>query len=80
MTAAQPAPRPPARLTERQREVLDFIRAYMEFNGWPPTITEIGAGLGLSSKSTVHYHVQALARKGYIRFGESSAQQMRVLK
>lgn len=66
-------------LTDRQREVLRYIESYMAEHGWPPTIQEIGDALGLSSKSTVHFHVQALHRKGYIEVGKTQAQQMRVV-
>lgn len=67
-------------LTDRQRQLLTFIESYMTEKGWPPTIQEIGDALGIASKSTVHAHVQALYRKGYIEIGPTQSQQMRVVK
>src|SRR6478736_4447038 len=57
----------PAPLTERQREVLDFIDAEVQKRGYPPSVREIGEAVGLSSPSTVHAHLAALQDKGYLR-------------
>ena len=54
-------------LTRRQREVLDFIRAFVAERGYSPSLEEVGADLGLSSVATVHKHVQHLVEKGYLR-------------
>lgn len=51
-------------LTDRQREVLDFIAANMGLFG--PSIREIAAGLGGISANAVVGHVKALERKGYV--------------
>lgn len=53
-------------LTELQSRILDFIRDYLEAHGQAPTLTEIGQGVGVSSKGTVHRYVQALTDKGYL--------------
>jgi len=55
-----------AKLTERQQEVLDFISTKIERDGYPPTIREIGAELGIRSTNGVNDHLKALERKGYI--------------
>jgi len=55
-----------ARLTERQRQVLEFIDAEVRRRGYPPSVREIGEAVGLSSPSTVHAHLAALQDKGYI--------------
>jgi repressor LexA len=55
-----------ARLTDRQRQVLDFIDAEVRRRGYPPSVREIGEAVGLSSPSTVHAHLAALQDKGYI--------------
>jgi repressor LexA len=57
----------PAPLTERQREVLDFIDAEVQRRGYPPSVREIGEAVGLSSPSTVHAHLAQLQDKGYLR-------------
>ena len=53
-------------LTERQHAVLDEIRAYVERFDVPPSRAELAERLGLPHSSAVKYHLQALARKGWI--------------
>ena len=53
-------------LTDRQQAVLDCLRSYAAEHGYPPTVREIGALLGLASSSTVHSHLAALERAGII--------------
>jgi repressor LexA len=57
----------PQKLTERQQQVLDFIELQMRERGYPPSVREIGEAIGLTSPSTVHAHLNALERMGYIR-------------
>ena len=54
-------------LTHRQKEVLDFIVAFVEDNGYSPSYEELAAGLKLASVATVHKHIQALESRGYLR-------------
>lgn len=54
-------------LTRRQRETLQFIADTVAARGYPPSVREIGQALGVSSSSTVHSHLRALLRKGYIK-------------
>jgi repressor LexA len=54
-------------LTRRQREVFDFIEAFLAEKGYSPSLEEIAAQFGLSSVATVHKHVQHLVEKGYLR-------------
>ncbi|MCB1004930.1 MAG: transcriptional repressor LexA [Acidimicrobiales bacterium] len=54
-------------LTERQREILDFIDAQMRERGYPPSVREIGEAVGLTSPSTVHSHLATLQRYGFLR-------------
>jgi repressor LexA len=53
-------------LTDRQRQVLEFIDAEVRERGYPPSVREIGEAVGLSSSSTVHAHLAALQDKGYL--------------
>jgi repressor LexA len=53
-------------LTDRQRQVLEFIDAELRDRGYPPSVREIGEAVGLSSSSTVHAHLAALQEKGYL--------------
>ncbi|MDH4118027.1 MAG: transcriptional repressor LexA [Acidimicrobiia bacterium] len=57
----------PATLSERQQQVLDFIKEAVAARGYPPSVREIGEALGLSSPSTVHSHLSSLAKAGMIR-------------
>jgi repressor LexA len=54
-------------LTDRQRQTLTYIAETVAERGYPPSVREIGEALGLASSSTVHSHIQALQRKGFIR-------------
>ncbi|MGH9250460.1 MAG: transcriptional repressor LexA [Acidimicrobiales bacterium] len=58
---------PPTTLTARQREVLEIIEQHMREHGYPPSVREIGEAVGLTSPSTVHAHLAALQRRGYLR-------------
>ena len=60
-------PLPP--LTPRQRQVLDFIESFVQDHGYTPSYREIARGIGLSSPSTVHQHIQSLCEKGVINTG-----------
>jgi repressor LexA len=60
-------PAPPPDLTERQRQVLEFVDAEVARRGYPPSVREIGEAVGLSSPSTVHAHLAALQDKGYLK-------------
>lgn len=53
-------------LTERQQMVLDFIRQSISDRGYPPTLREIGARMGIRSTNGVNDHLRALERKGYL--------------
>jgi repressor LexA len=54
-------------LTERQRTILDVIRASVTARGYPPSIREIGDAVGLTSTSSVAHQLRTLERKGYLR-------------
>jgi repressor LexA len=54
-------------LTERQRQILDFLTSYLDAHGYPPTVREIGEAVGLASPSTVHAHLANLERAGLIK-------------
>jgi repressor LexA len=54
-------------LTKKQSETLTFIKKYMVSHGYPPSVREICAGMGLSSPATAHTHLKELENKGYIR-------------
>lgn len=53
-------------LTQKEREVLDFIREYWKKYKLYPSFREIGAGIGLRSASSVNRYIHSLTEKGEI--------------
>ncbi|MEE9176868.1 MAG: helix-turn-helix domain-containing protein, partial [Acidimicrobiia bacterium] len=53
-------------LSERQQQVLDYIRETVNGRGYPPSVREIGEAVGLNSPSTVHSHLNSLVAAGAI--------------
>lgn len=66
-------------LTERQRQTLEFIAETVADRGYPPSVRETCEALGLASSSTVHSHLQALQRKGYIKIDPTKPRAIEVL-
>jgi SOS-response transcriptional repressor LexA len=64
--ARQMSPRPAGGVTGRQRDVLEFIRAYHSKHGITPSYGEIMNGVGLASKAGVNRLVVALEERGFI--------------
>jgi repressor LexA len=54
-------------LTARQQEIWNYLVAYVDRHGYPPTVREIGEEVGLASPSTVHAHLANLERAGLLR-------------
>ena len=52
---------------DNQQRILDFIKAEIEEKGYPPSVREICAAVGLRSTSTVHAHLNHLEEQGLIR-------------
>ena len=55
------------KLTRMQREIYDYIAMAVAREGYPPSVREIGAALGLKSPSTVHFHLKHMEEKGAIK-------------
>ncbi len=66
-------------LTQKQNEVLDFIKKYTAMHGFPPSIREICAALNLSSPATVHAHVKNLEKAGVIKTSASKFRTIEIL-
>jgi len=54
-------------LTQRQKQVLDFLTEFVETKGYSPSYDEIANALNLASLATVHKHVSALETKHYVK-------------
>ena len=59
-----------ANLTRKQQQIYDFILAFTNEHGYPPSVREIGAAVGLKSPSTVHFHLKRLQEQGLIEKGD----------
>jgi len=77
-TAADAAPDALPRLTARQQQILDWIRAHLETTGMPPTRAEIATGLGFSTASSAEDHLQALAKKGVLEIVAGTSRGLRL--
>ena len=66
-------------LTDRQRQTLMFVSETVAERGYPPSVRETCEALGLTSPSTVHSHLQALQRKGYIKIDPTKPRAIEVL-
>jgi repressor LexA len=67
-------------LTERQREVYQFIQDRIRAWGYPPTVREIGEHLGIKSTNGVADHLKALKRKGYLNHDERKSRALTPVK
>ena len=55
------------RITQKQQQILDYIKEVILAKGYPPTVREICEKVGLRSTSSVHSHLETLEKNGYIR-------------
>ena len=53
-------------VTRRQKEILDFLEAFVNRNGYSPSFEEIARGMSLKSLATVHKHITNLEKKGML--------------
>jgi repressor LexA len=60
-------------LTKRQKQILDYIKLYIKKEKISPTFEEIRKRLKLSALSTIHQHIETLAKKGFLEKNGSSA-------
>ncbi|MDH3294094.1 MAG: transcriptional repressor LexA [Acidimicrobiia bacterium] len=65
-------------LTKRQLAILEFIEAQVREKGFPPSVREIGAEVGLNSPSSVHSQLATLQKHGYLRRDPSKTRAIRV--
>ena len=54
------------KLTPKQQQIYDYILSFTSQHGYPPSVREIGAAVGLKSPSTVHFHLKGLEEAGMI--------------
>jgi len=68
------------KLTKRQREMLDYIKEYIEDHRYSPSVRDIAAHFSLASAGGVHKHLKNLEQKGYISTGKKISRSIRVLE
>jgi len=69
----------PIVLYKRQRQILDFIKQYIQKNGFSPTLQQIAEALGVSSLATVHEHLSSMAKKGVIKKFEGAVRGIEIV-
>ncbi len=66
-------------LTKRQQEIFEFVKRYVSDHGYPPTVRDIGKGIGLTSSSTVHAHLANLEKLGLLKRDPTKPRALEVL-
>lgn len=66
-------------ITNRQLEVLDFLKRYIANNGYPPTIREVAAGLNFKSPSSAQDHLKSLVLNGLITMDKQKSRTIELL-
>jgi repressor LexA len=64
---------------QRIQDVLDYVNSHVEENGYPPSVREICAALGLKSTSTVHIYLKRLEAEGRIQRSPSKPRALKVI-
>jgi repressor LexA len=67
-------------LTERQETILLFIQQFLQENGYPPTLRQIGKKFGISSTFGVKRHLDALEKKGYLNVESNASRGISIIK
>jgi repressor LexA len=66
------------KLSDRQRHILRFMETYLETQGFPPTIREIGEATGINSTSVVNYNLNKLVDAGYLSRASAKSRGLRL--
>ena len=79
MNEKQTSEQAKVRPTKKQKELLDFIEAFIAEHGYSPSYREIMQGLNYNSVATVALHVNSLIKRGHIRKRDRSARSLEVV-
>jgi repressor LexA len=66
-------------ISNKQKEILNFLKDEIRMKGYPPSVREIANAVGLKSTSTVHGHLERLEKKGFIRRDPSKPRAIEIL-
>ncbi|HML24452.1 MAG TPA: transcriptional repressor LexA [Aggregatilinea sp.] len=67
-------------LSSRQKKILSFIERFLEKNGYPPTIREIGEAVSIASTSVVNYNLNKLVERGFLERSPEVSRGLRLVK
>lgn len=67
------------KLSTRQQNIMKFMFRYMEDNGYPPTIREIGEACNINSTSVVNYNLNKLVSAGYLERSDKVSRGLRII-
>ena len=67
------------RITDKQREILEYIKQEILNKGYPPTVREMCDAVHLKSTSSIHSHLESLEKNGYIRRDPSKPRTIEVV-
>ncbi len=67
------------KISDRQKDILKVIKTFIAKHGYPPTVREIGKEVNLSSPATIHFHLNKLSEKGYLKKGDSKNRAIELL-
>ena len=67
------------KMSEKQKNIYNYIVSYIKENSYPPSVREIGQAAGLSSTSTVHGYLKRLEKRGLIRRDESKSRAISIV-
>ena len=67
------------RSTKKQKELLQYVDAFIKEHGYGPSYREVMSGLGYKSVSTVAVHIDGLIERGYLRKRDNSARSLEVV-
>ena len=67
------------KITEKQQEILDFLKNTILSTGYPPTVREICEAVNLKSTSSVFQHLEKLEKNGYIKRDESKPRAIEIV-
>ena len=67
------------KLTPKQQQIYDYILAFSDEHGYPPSVREIAEAVHLKSPATVHFHLKGLREAGYISQAEGKTRAITVV-
>ena len=68
------------KLSTRQQKILAFIALFVDEHGYPPSVREIGAGIGTDSTSVINYNLNKLVRFGSLERTKNVARGLRLVR